>query len=122
MRKYKKASVYFVSALGLLAFITLTSPNKVPAILLILPFIAVFFLVLGVLKLFERKVLNLSAKRQAQTRKLLFPYIGAGMLTILLILSSLGQLAVRDVVLVILLGLLAAFYISRAYRPGTSGN
>lgn len=120
MQKHKRLFLYIGVTIGTVLFILFTSPNNVPAILLVVPFIAFFFLLHALLTLFEKELLRLSAKdKAAKGRLLLFPAISATALTLLLVLGSLGELTLRDVILVIVFGSLIIFYISKTRsRPG----
>lgn len=90
----------------ILLFFT-TDPNKVPSFILVLPFLLLFLLLLTVIQ-------TLLQKRGIPNRKSLkIGVLGAAVPLALLVLQSIGQLTVRDVLVLAALFGLSYFYISR---------
>jgi type III secretory pathway component EscU len=98
-----------IGGIGLLA---VTHPAKVPLAGLFLPFLVVGAMVFGVI----RSVFRFTVERQERHFKW---SLVAGVVTVwsimLLMLSSLGQLVARDVVLFSLLAIGCIFYVVRRY-------
>jgi uncharacterized membrane protein len=98
--------------LGLLvgeaAFFSLTNPRNVPSVILICAFLLLGVLLYAVV----RTAVGLTGR--GQSRRLRYISIGvSGVITLLLLLNTIGQLTVRDVItLIVFLGLLY-FYIVR---------
>ncbi len=81
-----------------------TRPDQLPSIILILPFILLFLVFfLGIKLLFK------GSSRQMSGIMMLF----AGLLVMLLALQSLGQLTLRDIVMLTALFVILYFYIYR---------
>jgi hypothetical protein len=91
----------------LLVFILSTNPQTLPSVLLILPFILVFiFVFLTLLSIgTSRGVMRAKAARVA--------VFGAALPTLILVLQSLGQLTLRDVLTILVLFCMAYFYMTR---------
>lgn len=96
-------------ALGLL-FVT-TEPNRLPSILLIAPFGLIFIVLFLSLKVF------ISRWNRSPLGTLKLAVLAAALPTLLLVLRSLGQLTIRDVITVVALFCLAYFYLGRASSP-----
>jgi hypothetical protein len=99
-----------------MGFMLLTDPQKLPPVLLIVPFglvfIAVMALVLGVIEALRQesgKVLG-----QAMHRPRLLAALLAAFPTLLLVLQSIGQLSVWDIATATALLVLAYIYVSRS--------
>lgn len=99
--------VLILAATALLVLFLTTDPQKLPSILLILPFLVIFGLVFYLVKWFSVKR-GISAKRAVRLALLC-----AALPTLLLVLQSIGQLTIRDVATTALLFFLSYFYISR---------
>jgi len=83
-------------------------PNKIPSFALVLPFILLFALLfVGIAYLLELR--GIGPKKRAKIAALC-----ASLPILLLVLQSIGQLTVRDVLTMALLFVLSYFYISRA--------
>jgi hypothetical protein len=96
--------------------LALVNPANAPSVVLIVPFIALFFIiflsaleVIGFLRGEDEKVAGLALRR---------PWLVAGMVAgvtlFMLFLQSIGQLTGRDVITMLVLFLVAYFYISRS--------
>ena len=97
-----------ISSIILLLILLWTDPQELPSIILILPFVLIFIALLaGIVT-----VLGLYGGLSGP-RKLKVGLIGAAIPVIMLILQSLGQLTVRDVLAIFVLFGIAYFYISR---------
>jgi hypothetical protein len=104
-----------VAALALL--LALANPQAVPSVLLIVPFVLLFFVIfLSVLQVVgflrshdDDKIAGFSLRRPWVVAALV-----AGIPVLMLILQSIGQLTVRDVVTILVLFSVAYFYIARS--------
>lgn len=91
----------------LLLFVTVTDPRNLPSSLLVLPFVFIFLaLLFGCVAIFEYFGLR-------KDRRLKFASFVAAVPLILLVLQSLGQLTVRDALVLLVLFGVAYFYVSR---------
>jgi hypothetical protein len=83
-------------------------PNKVPSFVLILPFILLFTLLLtGISYVLEKQGMG-------NKKSLKIAGLCASLPILLLVLQSIGQLTIRDVLTVGLLFVISYFYIARA--------
>src|SRR6187551_3471937 len=92
------------SLLALLVLFFAVDPNKVPAFILIIPFVLLFTILLTGL------MYALEIKGMGEAKSLRMAILGASLPILLLVLQSIGQLTIRDVLTVLLLFLLAYFY------------
>jgi hypothetical protein len=92
----------------LLILFLATNPNSILPIFLIAPFI-LLFAILFLLILFVSKMMNLP-----QSRRIRIAVIGTSIPVLLLILQSIDQLTIRDVLTAASLFLISYFYISRS--------
>ncbi len=89
------------------AFLLVTDPYKLPAIFLLLPFIIIFMATYyTVMSVFLRKP-------KAHKNPKRFAYVISTVVAVLLAMQSLGQLTLRDLVVVLALVVLGCFYIAR---------
>ena len=96
-----------ISSTILLLFLLFTRPDNVPAAFLMMPFLLIF----AVLLFGSLSVLSaIGAPKQVVLRVAL---VMAGLPVGLLVLQSLGQLTLRDCAVIIVLFLVAYFYLSR---------
>ena len=100
-----------VSSIILLLFLLSTDPQELPSVFLILPFIFIFVIILTLVT----GVLSIFGQGQASTHKAKFK---AGMIcasapVLLLVLQSLGQLTIHDLLAVSVLFGVSYFYLSR---------
>jgi hypothetical protein len=104
-----KRSLYI--ACGCLAVLLILffsiDPNKVPSFILVFPFILLFVILLSAISLLLRHF-HIEGKKNIKIAALC-----ASLPILLLVLQSIGQLTVRDVLTVALLFMLSFFYISR---------
>jgi hypothetical protein len=85
-----------------------TNPQTLPSPVLIVPFIMIFMVTMLVF-------LSIAAARHVPRRRALrIAAFGAALPTLLLVLQSLGQLTVRDVLTILVLFCIAYFYMTRA--------
>jgi hypothetical protein len=101
------AKLAVASSLMLLLLAILTDPQRLPSVLLVVPFVLIFIIlsagisyVFGVYGLFKR-------------RRARIGLVGATIPVLLLVLQSLGQLTVRDALAIFILFGVAYFYVSR---------
>lgn len=92
--------------LGLLSFLLFTNPNKLPLPLLVVPFFGLFV----VLYIFNRWLWRHYSKR----KQLIFAAVGSSTPVLLLVFQSIHQLTIRDVLIVLGLVMMTAFYLSKA--------
>lgn len=107
-----KITLYALLMIGLALFIMFTSPEKLPAVLLIVPFAAFFFLIFGLVAYILERFYRFTGRKNPVPSRLL-PLMVSIVATLILTLSSLGQLTPRDLILVFILSVLASFYISK---------
>ena len=105
----KKTVKLIILSLGiLLALMVTTQPTKLPSAMLIVPFLLMYValsLVLALLLAWRSRALTSKHVRKG--------LLGAALPMLLLVLQSLGQLTVRDVMIIFLLFGVGYFYISR---------
>jgi len=92
-------------------FLVFSNPNKLPVVLLILPFILLFITLYGTWSLIRKLMSRLSQKERPRR------HFGMAMcisVILFLVLQSLGQLSLRDVVTMIAIVILGYLYLGRA--------
>lgn len=92
-------------------FISVTSPYKLPLLFIIFPAIPLLIAVVSLTKL----ILGLLHVNNKLAR-LITLFVGL-VCAVFSILLSLGQLTFRDFFLLLALGLIGSFYISRMFKP-----
>jgi hypothetical protein len=105
-----KRTLYIISGCGLALLILFfgVDPNRVPSFMLVIPFILLFTLLfLGISLILDKR--GMPSKKSMKVAGLC-----ASLPILLLVLQSIGQLTVRDVLTVLLLFALSYFYISHA--------
>ncbi len=90
----------------LLLFMT-TDPNKTPSFVLMLPFVLLFVLLSTLITIVLR------AQGTAEGKSLKIGLVLAAVPLILLVLQSIGQLTIRDVLTIGILFVISYFYVSR---------
>lgn len=108
-----KKALFFAAAcfVTLLILFFITDPNKVPSFVLVLPFLLLFLVIfLLISHILEKKGLP-------DRKRLKIAALGAGMPLVLLVLQSIGQLTVKDVLVLSVLFVLSYFYIVRNNLP-----
>lgn len=103
-----------VSSSILLLFLFVTNPETVPPVLLIVPFVLLFISIAGFVPLLLGR---LAGRRVTKVGAVV-----AAVPVVLLVLQSLGQLTVRDMLAVVVLVSVAYFYISRLGMRTASGD
>jgi len=93
--------------LGLLILLFTTNPQTLPSVILVLPFVLVF-LILSLSFLYVGRNRGIGRGRVVR-----FSIFGAALPTIMLVLQSLGQLTVRDILTIFVLFCMAYFYMAR---------
>ncbi|HSX43062.1 MAG TPA: hypothetical protein VLF59_03155 [Candidatus Saccharimonadales bacterium] len=97
----------------LIGFMMLTRPQKLPALLLIVPFVLLFAALVHSWVLLVPFARHLTGKRgYAGSRRLRFTVCGG--LVLVLVLQSLGQLTVRDFCTIIAIMSLGYLYVGRS--------
>lgn len=107
----KNIIILFCSIVVFLLFISFSSPYKLPLIFIIFPAIPLLFISVSLTKI----VLNLLHVNK-DLSKFITLFVGL-VCVIFSILLSLGQLTFKDFFLLLALGLIGSFYISRMFRP-----
>ncbi len=113
-KKPSEAGMLFSGIIASLLFFCLTSPQTVPSILLIAGFIMLMVFIFCTLRLVLLGTgvhIRLSASKSRA-----FLITGTILPAILLMMQSIGQLTIRDVLTLSGLFLIGIFYISRARR------
>jgi hypothetical protein len=99
-----------ISGLCLLAILVLfmaTDPNRVPSFILVLPFLLMFTLLLSL------GMLLLEKRGFSTRRSLKIGMLCAAIPIVLLVLQSIGQLTLRDVLAIGALFVVSYFYMTR---------
>lgn len=100
-----------ISGICLTVVITLfmsTDPSRVPSFVLIIPFLLLF------VSLFLFGTAMLQWQGMAKARSMRLSALFAGIPILLLVLQSIGQLTVRDVLTIAVLLFVSYFYVTRA--------
>lgn len=109
----KLASGALVSLVLALLILISTNPQNLPAIFLLLPFVF-FFLALFLAILAVNTYLSKNELTDSGSKNVFFSFLMAGYPTMLILLQSIGQLSVRDVITLTLICGLSAFYVTRS--------
>jgi hypothetical protein len=105
----KKPLIISGICLAVLATIFMsTDPSRVPSFILIIPFLLLF----AALFLFSTTMLQWQGMGKARSMRL--SALFAGIPILLLVLQSIGQLTVRDVLTIAVLLFVSYFYVTRA--------
>lgn len=94
-------------AITIIVLFVFTDPNRVPSFVLVLPFILLFILLLSLI------VLILQKRGMYNSKTLRIGMLCAAIPLVLLILQSIGQLTIRDVLAIAALFAISYFYMSR---------
>ncbi len=108
-KNVKNITILAVLYMGLLTFLFLTNPNKLAVGWLILPFILLFSALFITILL----ILRTSQLSSRVRRPLILTALLAGVPTLILLLDSVNQLSLKDVLIIAVLGVLALFYFSK---------
>ena len=95
--------------LFLIGFMLITNPNRLPLLLLMVPFLVFFFFLFYILKSFGK---NQSKLRRRQ--RLIRAGVVASIPVLLLVLQTIHQLTIKDVLITLGLVLLATYYLNKA--------
>jgi hypothetical protein len=108
-RIVKKLTIPVLLYGGIVLFMFSTDPTKLAIGWLILPFLWIFITLLwSFIKLFTEIM-----HRDKSPRTIILSVFCAGMPTLVLLLDSISQLTIRDVMLVFVFGLVGYFYVSK---------
>jgi hypothetical protein len=110
LRKFRRPIKVLLVWLALFIWLALTNPQKLPIVLLIVPFSLLFAAIFLTSSLVMRRFLP----RLGRGKRRLAAGCLAGLPTFILILSSVNQLTWRDVALIAFLSIFLLFYASRA--------
>lgn len=100
----------------LLGFFMLVSPSDVPLIVIIVPFILLFGLIYNVTIVCLRVWSSYIGKKLPPASRVSEKRVGllwAGFLVVIMLLSSLGQLTIRDALTLLILFGVGYFYVGR---------
>jgi hypothetical protein len=106
--------IMFISSVcfaGLLILFMATEPTNVPSFILVLPFLLIFIVLLSLFSWLLQK------RGMAGRRSWRIGALSAAIPVALLILQSIGQLTVRDILTIAALFSLSYFYITRTTAP-----
>jgi xanthine/uracil permease len=109
----RTAKSIILCALALLLFMISTQPAKLPSALLIMPFLLFF----GVLTLLVTKILRW--RGMSRGKSIRTGIMVAALPIFILVLQSLGQLTVRDLLTIFALSGITYFYLSKITRPAS---
>jgi len=110
----KKAIKMILLALGfLIILVTTTQPATLPSLVLIVPFLLLFLILTLLFALF----LAWRSRKGMQFKNIRSGMFAAALPTLLLVLRSLGQLTVRDVLIICILFGISYFYLLRMRSP-----
>lgn len=108
----RAAKITVVSSIILLLLLSTTNPQSLPSIALVLPFVLLFAVLASGLAFL------LGLMGGSGRARLRFSLLGGAVPVVLLVLQSLGQLTVRDALVIFALFVVAYFYVSRlGMRP-----
>jgi hypothetical protein len=107
----REYAVPLASFLILVALLLSTQPNTLPSIVLIVPFVLIFVFIWTISFMTFRKY------AVSKLRSVRLSLVLAGLPVSLMLLQSIGQLTIRDVITILLFFSLAYFYISRLAAP-----
>lgn len=108
----KSLIVCAVSLVAILMLFFTTDPNKVPSFILPIPFLLLFVFLLLASSWALQKYADMNFRRSLRVGVLC-----AAIPTVLLVLQSIGQLTVKDVLTIGILFLVSYFYIARTTAP-----
>ena len=94
---------------GLFIFFMLTDPQKLSIGWLLLPFLWIF---VALFWTFKSLIISIRRRRKSNKNNTLAAIL-AGLPTLILLLDSIDQLTVRDVLLIFILGVVGLFYVSK---------
>lgn len=103
---------------ALIAFLMLTNPASLPSVVIILPFVglfgAIYFSVIECFRLVSRAYGDTIIVRHRLGRPKVTAALVAGLPVLLLVLQSIGQLTVWDVLTAAAIFLITYFYVSKS--------
>jgi len=98
----------------LLAFICLTHPQKLPVLFFIVPFVLLFMALVNLWGLVAALVHRFWGKNPSLTEKKRLRYTICGGMVLFVVLQSLGQLTIRDVITILAIAAVGYLYIGRS--------
>jgi hypothetical protein len=110
LSKFKRLIRVILVWAALFAWLALTDPQKLPIVLLIVPFGLLFAAIFLAFSLLIRRFIP----KMSRAKRRLIAACVSGLPTFILILSSVNQLTWRDVALIAFLSIFLLFYASRA--------
>jgi hypothetical protein len=111
MRMTRQIQLTGMIWLLLAVFLCLTEPNGLPVVALIVPFVLLFAALYGSWSLLQRFSVKYLARGRPHTKLGVVLCIGA---VLLLVLQSLGQLSLRDIVMVAAIVAVGSVYATRS--------
>lgn len=108
----KKALIFgALCFMAVLALFSTTDPNKVPSFVLPVPFVLLFISLLAAI------MWTLQKYGMGMSRSVRVGALCAGIPIVILVLQSIGQLTVKDVLTIAVLFAVSYFYIARSTVP-----
>lgn len=105
-----------VSYIAVICFFSLTLPKSLPSTALITPFVLIFaalyYSAIGTFSLIRGERRQMVGGVRASRSRMLATLI-AGVPTLLLVMRSIGQLGLRDIVTVVVICIVAYFYVMK---------
>jgi len=108
MKIAHKLKIIGGSILALLVIFSSTRPDKMPSLMLIIPFLLMFLALWLILSVVIALISSRSPRKIARSAAFI-----AGLPILLLVLQSIGQLTLRDVMIIIALFAVSYFYVAR---------
>lgn len=104
----KRITVIIFSALSFLVFVSLTNPQEVSLVVILVPFILLGIIFYNILMLIIERLFG----ETSRARKIkLFSVVGTVILVNFALLSSIGQLTPQDTILAALITIVGGFYL-----------
>lgn len=108
--KIKFLIVFIASSALLISIFVLINPENKPIFYVFIPVLLMWVTLYALARLILSFLVNNSTKLQK-----VFIFVGCSLLILLLLLSGIGQLTIRDVVLVLCLAVIGGFYFYRSW-------
>jgi hypothetical protein len=112
MKTIKKFTGPIAVTIVLLIILLSTNPQKLPAILLIVPFVLLFIIIYRISSIFLKYYFTVLSGKKNNKRSFFSGIIALVPVTIL-ILQSIGQLTTRDVITLVILAGVGGFYVTK---------
>lgn len=111
MKKKIKLLAVFTASIGLILLIFVSvNPEGRPLIFIFLPVLLLWAILYSGISL----LLEIFVKKTTKAQSVI-TFVGTSLLVLLFLLSGVGQLTLRDIVLVVSLGIIGSFYFYRTW-------